>query len=192
MKKAGIEHKSLVVELLCKSFNDNLSVNFILKKSGDKAKKLQNLMDYSFEVCNAFGDVFLSDDDKACALVLYPEQKRNTIKSMWLDVKLILHVVGVANIFKVTNREKAIKNNYPEGPFYYLWFIGVSTQDQRKGIGSNLLKEIIMDADQKGKSIYLETSMPGNLAWYQKFGFSVYNQLEFGYTLYLFNRIISA
>ncbi|RQO74349.1 N-acetyltransferase [Pedobacter sp. KBW06] len=191
MKKIGIEYKGLVVDLLCKSFKDNLSVNFIVNKSGDKAKRLQHLMDYSFEVCNTFGDVFLSDDDKACALVLYPEQKRFTFKSLLLDIKLILQVVGISNIFNVTNREKAIKSNYPDAPFYYLWFIGVSMEDQGKGIGSNLLSEIIKDADQKGKPVYLETSTVKNIAWYQKFGFSIYNKLEFGYTLFLFKRIIS-
>lgn len=191
MKKVGVRHKSLVVDLLCKSFKDNLSVNFILNKSGDKAKRLQHLMDYSFEVCNTFGDVFLSDDDKACALVLYPEQKRITFKSQLLDIKLIFQVIGIDNIFNVTNREKAIKSNYPNEQVYYLWFIGVSMETQGKGIGSNLLSEIIKDADQKGRPIYLETSTVANLSWYQKFGFSIYNKLEFGYTLFLFNRIIS-
>lgn len=190
MKKADIGHQRLVVDLLCQSFRDNLSVNYILNKSGDKTKRLKNLMDYSFKVCHAFGDVFLSDDHKACALVLYPEQKTSTLKSILLDINFILRVAGLRNIFKIMNREKAIKSNYPDHPIYYLWFIGVSIEDQHKGIGSGLLREIIADADQKGRPVYLETSTVKNLPWYQKFGFSVYNKLEFGYTLFLFKRSI--
>lgn len=188
MKRAGIGDKNLIVDILCESFRDNLSVNYILNQSGDKTKRLKNLMDYSFEVCHAFGDVFLSDDHKACALVLYPDQKRTTLKSIFLDINLIMRTLGMGNISKAMNREKIIKSNYPGQPFYYLWFIGVSVHDQHKGIGSKLLEELIEDANQKGRPVYLETSTEKNLSWYQKFGFSNYNKLDFGYTLFLFNK----
>ncbi|SHG97663.1 GNAT family N-acetyltransferase [Pedobacter caeni] len=188
MKRAGIGDKNLIVDILCESFRNNLSVNYILNQSGDKTKRLKNLMDYSFEVCHAFGEVFLSDDHKACALVLYPDQKRTTLKSIFLDVKLIVGTLGIRNIFKAMSREKVIKSNYPNQPFYYLWFIGVSVPDQHKGIGSKLLEELMEDANQKGRSVYLETSTEKNLSWYKKFGFSNYNKLDFGYTLFLFKK----
>lgn len=54
----------------------NQSINYIILQDGRRAARMQALMQYSFDVCYLFGDVFLSDDRKACALVLYPEKRR--------------------------------------------------------------------------------------------------------------------
>ena len=94
MKKAEYKDKDLIVEILSKSFETNQSVNYIVKQDSKRLSRIKSLMGYSFEVCYSFGDVFLSDDNKACALVLYPDKKRTTIKSVLLDAKLILSCVG--------------------------------------------------------------------------------------------------
>lgn len=188
MKKAGIEHKSLVIDILCESFADNQSVNYITKKSSKK-RAIRNLMAYSFDICLIYGEVYLSDDHKGCALVLYPDQKKVTIKTILLDIQLVLGALGLRNLIKIINREKAIKSNYPEIPFYYLWFIGVFKGHQHTGVGSKLLLEITEEAKQQQKPIYLETSTKINLSWYENFGFSIYKKLEFGYTLFLLNKV---
>ncbi|MEJ7683000.1 MAG: hypothetical protein WKG06_35120 [Segetibacter sp.] len=76
MKKAELRDKNLVVDILTKSFDNNQSVNYIVKQDQKRVQRVSSLMDYSFEVCYLFGDVFLSDDKKACALVTYPDKKR--------------------------------------------------------------------------------------------------------------------
>jgi len=76
MKKAEYNDKDLIVDILTKSFETNQSVNYIVKQDSKRLSRIRSLMDYSFEVCHSFGDVFLSDDNKACALVLYPDKKR--------------------------------------------------------------------------------------------------------------------
>jgi ribosomal protein S18 acetylase RimI-like enzyme len=110
-----------------------------------------------------FGDVFLSNDKKACALVLYPDKKKTTLKSILLDIKLILSCIGVENIKKALTRESKIKQLQPKELMYYLWFIGVDTEHQNEGIGSTLLEEIINDSKNKKRPIYLETSTLKNL-----------------------------
>jgi len=57
-------------------------------------------MDYSFEMCMRFGKVYISEECKACALLIYPELKRTTFKSIGLDIKLIFNAIGVGNVFK--------------------------------------------------------------------------------------------
>jgi hypothetical protein len=188
MIKASRNHKSRVIEILTKSFEDNQSVNYIVKQDSKRAERIKALMDYSFEVCFMFGDVYLSDDQKGCALVLYPDKKSFSIKSTLLDVQLLLNAIGLTRAGKALSRESAIKINYPKDPIYYLWFLGVINSDQNKGIGSQLLKEIIIDSQKQHKPIYLETSTIKNIPWYEKFGFSIYNQLDFGYKLFLLRR----
>jgi GNAT superfamily N-acetyltransferase len=188
MIKASRNHKSRVIEILTKSFEDNQSVNYIVKQDSKRSERIKALMDYSFEVCFMFGEVYLSDDQKGCALVLYPDQKSLSIKSALMDVQLLLNAIGLTRVGKAMSRESAIKSNYPKDPIYYLWFLGVINSDQNKGIGSQLLKEIIIDSQKQHKPIYLETSTIKNIPWYKKFGFSIYKELDFGYKLFMLRK----
>ena len=184
MKTATINEKQIVVDLLTLSFMDNQSVNYIIRQDERKAKRIRALMDYSYEVCKEFGEVWLSDDAKACALVLYPQRKRTTIKSIWLDLKLIFQAIGLENIQKAFGRESKIKKQQPKINMMYLWFIGVDPEHQHLGIGSSLLKEVLEKAGNENLPTYLETSTLINLPWYEKYGFEIYNRLELGYTLF--------
>jgi len=188
MIKARIDDKARVVDLLTQSFNDNQSVNYIVKQDNKRVDRIRFLMEYSFEVCSMFGEVWLSDDRKACALVLYPQLKRTTLKSMWLDIRLIFKSIGLGDVLQALNRETQIKGLQPKNEMTYLWFVGVDPVYQHSGIGSKLLNEIISEANSKKLPIYLETSTLQNLPWYQRFGFEVYDQLELTYTLFFLKR----
>jgi ribosomal protein S18 acetylase RimI-like enzyme len=188
MIKAQVNDKALVIAILSQAFDDNSSVNYIIRQN-NKNECICALMDYSFEVCMMFGEVWLSNDRKACALIIYPEHKRTSIKSIWLDVKLILFAVGLDGVFKALKREGLIKKKQPEMPMTYLWFIGVKPLYKQQGIGSKLLKELMADAQQKNRPVFLETSTLKNLPWYERFGFRIYDQLELSYTLYFLNNL---
>ncbi len=191
MIKAGYKDKNLVVDILTKSFDTNQSVNYIVKQDKNRIKRVRALMDYSFEVCYMFGNVFLSDNKKACALILFPDRKKTTLTSILLDIKLILSCVGLGNIKKALGRESKIKKIQPNELMYYLWFIGVDPEYQNTGIGSELLNAIITDSHLKKRTIYLETSTLKNLPWYQKFGFQIYSELDLSYKLFFLKKELS-
>lgn len=188
MKRVDTNHKSLVVDILTKSFDDNKSVNYVVKQDEKREERIRGLMDYSFDVCNAFGDVWMADDDQACALVLYPDKKRTTPDAIMWDVKLALSVIGLTRVGQVLGRESKIKAFHPKMSFSYLWFIGVRPENQNKGKGSQLLNEIINHSERNNKPIYLETSVDRNLPWYKKHGFEIFNSLELTYKLYMLRR----
>ena len=188
MKRVDASHKSLVVDILTKSFDDNRSVNYVVKQGEKRQERIRGLMNYSFDVCNAFGDVWMTDDDQACALVLYPDKKRSTLSTILWDAKLALSVIGLTRVGQVLSRESKIKSFHPNEQFSYLWFIGVSPELQNKGKGSQLLEEIIHESDANGRSIYLETSVDRNLPWYKKHGFEIFHSLDLTYKLYMLRR----
>ncbi|WP_409013400.1 GNAT family N-acetyltransferase [Dyadobacter sp. CY351] len=66
-----------------------------------------------------------------------------------------------------------------------MWFIGVKPDSQNSGVGKKLMEEIVAESERLKRPIYLETSTVKNIPWYKKFGLNVYNQLDFGYTLFL-------
>jgi len=191
MKRATSNDKPLIKNILTNSFASNLSVNYIIKQDAKRIRRIQALMDYSIDVCSMFGEVLLSDDDKGCALILYPQRKRITLRSIVLDFRLIFRAIGLIGITKAFTREGLIKDKQAKDAMLYVWFIGVDPLYQKQGIGSRLLEELIKKADNQNLPIYLETSTLNNLPWYQRFGFEIYNQIELSYTLFFLRRLTS-
>jgi ribosomal protein S18 acetylase RimI-like enzyme len=180
--------KETTVDILAKSFDDNKSVNYIIRRDKKRKQRIKRLMEYSFDVCNNFGKVLLSDNKKACALIVFPDKKRTTLRSALWDIRLIANCIGPNGVTKAMSREKKIKSLQPKELLYYLWFIGVSPEEQHKGIGSSLLNGIIKDAEGERRTLCLETSTQKNIPWYQKFGFTIYNELDIGYSLFFLKR----
>ena len=188
MTKASRGDKHLVIDILSKAFDKNQSVNYIVKQDQRRLQRIQYLMDYAFEYCYLFGDVLLSDDKKGCALIMYPDKKKVTAKTILLDLQLILNTVSFRNIKKAMDRESMINRIQPKGLKTYLWFIGVDPGSQRRGFGSALLQEIINDSEYHRRPVYLETSTLKNVPWYQQFGFSIYHKADISYQLFFIKR----
>ena len=188
MRRAEKDDKPVVVDILANSFKDNKSVNYIIPQAGSRKKRLLRLMEYSFDYCMLFGEIYLSDDKKACALVVFPDKKETNFTGIMLDSKLALSCIGIFNLLNVLKRESKIKTLQPKIPMYYLWFIGVQSEDQHMGRGSSLLGELIIRSNSMNRPIYLETSTLNNIPWYQKFGFQIYEELDLGYKLFFLKR----
>ncbi|MBC7450997.1 MAG: GNAT family N-acetyltransferase [Cytophagales bacterium] len=188
MIKAGSIHRNIVVKILSESFDSNQSVNFVVKQDAKRSERIRLLMEYSFDRCFAFGEIYLSDDQNACALLLHSECKRNNLKSIWNDIRIAISCIGIAGIRKVVERERAIHRHHPKIPFGHLWYIGVAPARQAAGIGSTMLQEIIHHCTTLEKAIYLETSTLINIPWYKKHGFEIIAILDLTFPLYILKR----
>jgi ribosomal protein S18 acetylase RimI-like enzyme len=188
MKKALPSQKAQVIEILTESFDENKSVNYVVKQDEIRKERIRGLMSYSYNVCNAFGEVWFSEDEQACALVLYPDKKRTTLSAVLWDIKLAVSVIGLSRVSQVLARESKIKRFHPKHPFSYLWFIGVNPKLQNSGKGSRLLEEVIEHSERDSRPIYLETSVDRNLPWYKKFGFEIFQSFDLTYALYMMRR----
>lgn len=86
-----------------------------------------------------------------------------------------------------TRRHKALM---PQ-PHWYLAVLGVDPPQQRRGLGSMLVREGLDRADAEGVPAYLETESEENVAFYRGLGFRVLEELVFdrhGIRLWLMAR----
>ena len=68
-----------------------------------------------------------------------------------------------------SNAEK----HHPTERHWYLEVLGVRPEAQRRGLGRRLITPVLERADRAGIACYLETSDRANVAYYERFGFSV-------------------
>jgi ribosomal protein S18 acetylase RimI-like enzyme len=71
-------------------------------------------------------------------------------------------------------RKKHMKNK----SFAYLQIIGVASENQGKGYGGKLLKELIAMTDKVKLPIYLETETESNVRLYKGFGFKKLEEMN--------------
>lgn len=174
--------KKEIIQVLTDSFLENKSVNYIIKKDNYKRKRVAALMEYSYSYAIAFGKVYQHKTQPAFGLLIDTSKKKTTLKSIFWDFKFIFKCVGFKNFKNVVVREKILQSKLPKEKFYHLWFVGVSKDLQGKGIGSELIQQILTDC--KDAPLCLETSMPQNFPFYEKLGFECYEEMtDLGYLL---------
>lgn len=185
--KLSKSFKQRVIQILYESFKDNKSTNYIIKQGQSRDRRLRTLIKYSIFYGEKFGEVYLSDDESSCYILMESELKKTTLKSVFWDVKLIIQCIGITNVRKVLKRESIIKSYQPKGNFIHLWYIGVSPNQQGEGRGTMLMKEIIHKSREQNKTLCLETSTERNFQFYERLGFKEKTTLhELSYSLKMY------
>lgn len=192
MRIATSNDRKIVTDILTQAFDDNKSVNFVVKQDHLRVKRIRNLMEYSFNLCLTFGEVWITDDNQACALILFPDRQKTSFQTILWNAKLALSSIGLERVGRVLKREKAIKTHHPKEPICYLWFIGVTKNSQGKGLGTELMKRVLLKCAEKKRPVYLETSTESNLPFYTKFGFKIFHSIDLSYKLNLLRKNSSA
>lgn len=170
--------KQTILDILHRSFIDNKSVNYTVKQDAKRSSRIYKLLEYSLFQGENYGKIYLSKDQTACAIVLFPSKKKTTIKGIAWDLNLVLKCIGIRNVFKVLKREAQLKKQHPSFPFLHLWYVGVSPENQGKGLGTKLVQEIIEDAQNLNLPIFLETSTERNFPFYEKLGFQQFAEID--------------
>src|SRR5690606_15838318 len=123
---ATYEDKPLLVDVLSRAFENNGSVRYVAGYGDGQMNRIRALMEYSVEICFHYGNIYLDSNRTACALILYPHRKRTTLRSVMLDVQLVLRAIGWRNIRRVLKREAQLKRIQPKvelqlkiGDFFY-------------------------------------------------------------------------
>jgi GNAT superfamily N-acetyltransferase len=65
----------------------------------------------------------------------------------------------------------ALGEQHPREPHWYLAFVGIDPDEQRRGLGRRLLQPVLDQADRTGDLCYLETPFPETRAFYRKLRF---------------------
>ena len=120
MIKATPKDKELIVTILTDSFKENKSITYVVKNDSKQAWRIKKLMEYSFNLGISCGEIFISDNQKACTILLYPDKKPSILKRIIYDLDLAINCIGITDIFKVLKREKQIKFHHPKKDFLHL------------------------------------------------------------------------
>lgn len=184
LRKAGYADEAVVVNILCKSFENDPHIIWMLEKSS-YPDKLKAIMTYTFHQTMKIGTIYLTEDETATAMWTSEKKEKLSFEFLHRNLKFLFQV-GVKTVVRILTNESFTHKQYPRGEkYYHLYIIGVLPESQGKGYANLLLNPVLYEMEEKSIPVYLETANLRNVQIYLKKGFTTYKTwIKNGLTLY--------
>lgn len=188
MRKATSIDKKLVSEILVSAFSpleENNSINLVVKQDKKRIERMHLLMEYLFEKAIRFGEVYISDNNKACILLKFPHQEKITFNSIFQDVQLAFKCIGIERVFKVLKRQQIASKHYPKENHIRPAIMGVKKEFKGDGTAVRLMLSVKNKFKNNKLPVIIDAASEHNAKMYQKFGFKIIKKEEnLGFTIY--------
>jgi GNAT superfamily N-acetyltransferase len=92
-------------------------------------------------------------------------------------VQRTVHASRQGDLFELIQQ---MGRHHPQGPHWYLPFVGVEPLHQNRGLGAAVLRPVLQRCDSHRLPAYLESSNPRNIAFYESLGFHRVGMIQAG------------
>jgi len=188
MRKAKLEDKNVVIDIMTRSLKNDPHFNFLLEKSRNK-NKLRIIMEYLFEESYNKGEIYLNDENTATALWSIKKKEKLTGKCIYRNLSFLLRI-GLIPAFRVLKMNKLINQYHPKiGQYAHLHLIGVLPESKGKGCVRELITFMIEKTKKSKTTLFLETANSKNISIYNKIGFHIFQTINMdGHMLFCMNK----
>lgn len=188
MRKATNIDKELVSRILVSAFSElkeSNSINFVVKQDKKRIMRMQILMEYLFDRAILFGEIYISENNKACILLKFPHKERITLKTISLDIKLAFKCIGIEHVFGILKRQQISNKNYPKENHIRPIIMGVKKECKGNGTAARLMIEVKNKFNSNKTPVILDAASKKNVELYKKFGFNIIKKEEsLGFPIY--------
>ncbi|MHB8437680.1 MAG: GNAT family N-acetyltransferase [Acidimicrobiales bacterium] len=161
--------------VLARAFMDDPIAMFMFRTEDRRRRSLRRF--FVMQLKHMFidrGEAWTTDDLSGAALWMPPGQPRPTIGDLRHMVPLVPAIVALGSRMGDAARlVGAIERARPRRTHWYLATLGTDPDRQGRGVGTTLVRRVLDRLDAGGIPAYLETSKPGNVAFYRRLGFGV-------------------
>jgi len=170
--------------VLADAFKEDPLFKILFGDAVKNSHKYSLVAKFMIRYCYKYGDVYASSEKFEGIMAI--TQDEYSYMSLWRMIRsgsvFPFLSIGFKSFMKVAGalspmdeeRKKHMKNM----SFVYLQIIGVASENQGKGHGGKLLKELLAMADEAKLPIYLETETESNVRLYERFGFKTLEEMS--------------
>jgi ribosomal protein S18 acetylase RimI-like enzyme len=160
--------------ILAEAFYDDPVINWVC----NKPPSLEPFFQFIVPVFTWHGLSYLDSHGRGAASWLGPSQEVKWPINLSSAVKL-MRVGGLIGIYRLLLSAIKTERYHPKQPHYYLFAIGVTSDNKGQGLGTALISHMLRRCDAEGLPAYLENSKEENLPFYKGHGFKVLKQIRF-------------
>ncbi|MBW6466722.1 MAG: GNAT family N-acetyltransferase [Brevefilum sp.] len=181
-------------DVLARAFFDYPFMTYLQPDPVKREKFLAWYLGFTIRVGRKSGKILSTPGFKGVVVWLPPKScwvsTKQLIKAGMLEMPIRMGFITCKRILANDQFIEEIRKKNAPKEHWYLWAIGVDPAYKYQGIGSALIKPVLIEADNKGDVCYLETHLESNLPWYEKQGFEVVFEGEIpGYSLPVWTMI---
>jgi ribosomal protein S18 acetylase RimI-like enzyme len=180
LKPEALERATITLE---RAFASDPLVTWIFPDSPRRLQALRSLYRVQLRYGLRYGRVTQANDAKAVAIWLPPGREISHWGMIRCGILDLLFRTGLGPLARLGAAQAVLarlhQKHMPE-PHWYLLVVGVDPELAGRGLGSALVKEGLVLADQDSRPCYLETSLERNLSLYQRLGFTVLDIASLG------------
>jgi ribosomal protein S18 acetylase RimI-like enzyme len=174
--RAGSGDEKAIARVLASAFLEDPVWSWLIPRS-QPMRRLELLFGAVVRHSVVAGHAYMTEDRNAVALWSPPGQWKLSTPTLIRSVPAIVGAAGV-RLPRLIGRLNAIERHHAkqQPEHWYLEFLATDRNAQGRGLGTALLHNCLSRFDLP---VYLESSNPRNLAFYQRSGFLVADVLEF-------------
>lgn len=176
MIKATDQDKERVAEILVSAFaplTAKNSINFVVKQDSKREKRMKVLMEYLFEKSLQYGEIYISQNNKACLLLKTEHQESLSLKSLIQDLRLVIYCIGITRVFSVLKRQRLAQHYFPKEPHIKPVILGAIKEAKGTGTAARLLLKVKAKYQNNKLPVIVDAADEINVKLYKKFGFRV-------------------
>lgn len=180
VRRAEPNDANLIAETLNDAFSDDPVFNWFMRDDGQRQKHQLKFFQKLVELLGfEEGEISIIEGGKGVAFwVPYPGEVTPPFSKEIAALPYLIGATGFSRFHRMVKLRSEMEKFKEKSPHAYLWFLGVRSDCQGKGMGSNLLDACLKDIDEKGIVAALETATPRNLPLYQSRGFEIINEYQ--------------
>lgn len=185
MPDADVRHAVLgdfdaLEDTIIGAFWDDPMITWMYPDVGTRREQGGAFMRLGLEIGLPCGHTYTAADNKAAAIWAPPDvdiftdsasERLGALMQSQLGPRMEEVAGGLLNIAAAHPRDQ---------PHFYLFVLGTAPDRQSRGLGSQLLHEVLDRCDRQGFPAYLESSNIRNVALYERHGFRVLSEIHCG------------
>jgi GNAT superfamily N-acetyltransferase len=178
-RQAEPDDMTPIAGALARAFHDDPAMTWLFgEKDGPRLRKLRRFMGSEARRHHRHGGLVLTADGHPGAALWDPPGKwRTTWPEIARSAPVLLTTIG-RRIPKALRGLDLMDKAHPRVPHWYLAVLGTDPPEQGKGVGAAMIDPVITRCDTEGLGAYLESSKPGSVPYYERFGFRVTGQID--------------
>lgn len=177
VRVAGNADRARIAALFARAFADDPAMAFLFPDVAQRAKRMPRLFGTLFDSDALGGMRLITQGGEAATLWRGPGQSSTGLLGLLPQAWPLLRTFGLG-LGRGLAASRAIDAHLPSTPHWYLHIAGCDPIAQGKGHGGAAIRSGLARIAGSGLPVYLETTNPKNLGFYQALGFEVIDTWE--------------
>jgi len=176
MRPAIKSDKQKLINIMVQSYYSNPTLLYLCRKLKNREKYIAHIASYMFDFAYRRNGVFLSSNEMGVTVCFQYNYRKPDLYDYYLKLKMAFSAFKWSKLSEI-NRHTSYVNSFrpKDGNYLYFWLYGVLPEEEPRVSAREMGFHILKLANEKGLSIYAETTIEQNKRVYERYGMEVYH-----------------